>query len=303
MVDDQAFRELTEGAAAVRFSPRAVLRVSGERPLDFLDAVCTQEVAGLGPGRGALACLLDATGHVLAELRVLPMTRDEVLVDAEEAALETLRDHLGRIAPLSGCEVVDDSWGWGAIAIRGPKAETALLGLGEVPAAEHAFRSIDGAIVARVEWGLAGFDLLMPVGERVLVEAVEVGRDAWEAARIAAGRPRFGIDITPEHIVNETPLVDRALSPAKGCYPGQETVARIRNLGRPRRAVVGLRLSGEDPPEPGAPVRAGDAEVGRVTSAARTPEGPVAIATVRSEHAADGARLEAGGVPATVRRL
>ena len=117
---------------------------------------------------------------------------------------------------------------------------------------------------------------------------------SFEAARIAAGRPRFGIDVTPDMLVNETPLLSRAVSFTKGCYPGQESVARVRNLGRVRRRVVGLQLGAPAPP--GTPLLAGDVDIGRLTSSA----GLHAIAYARADIGDDAT---VGGAPAIVRAL
>jgi folate-binding protein YgfZ len=262
---------------------RAVVRVSGEEPLAFLHAMTSQELASLRPGQGALTCLLDERAHVLAEARALVLDDRSVLLDAEPAARGALVERLGRVAPLSACAVIDETGEWHLRPVRDSEDRSSPDG------AEHSFAERDGALVVRVEWGGPGVDLL--VRER----APASNADAYESARIAGGRPRFGIDVTPDLIVNETPLIERAVSFTKGCYPGQETVARIRNLGRARRALVGL--DSDALLRAGAPVRAGDREVGRVTSAA----GTWAIALVRAEAAEEPLLVE--GTPVRARTL
>lgn len=264
-----------------------VVRVRGREPLLFLDATTTQALRELSPGRGALTCLLDETGHVLSEMRVLPLRDGSVLLDGEPAAREALTGWLARVAPLSGCEILDESSSWHAATLRNVPPPP------DLPDDEHAFVERDDEIVARVRWGGPGHDVLAR-GPAAATGARDEA--AFETARIEAGRTRYGIDVTRELILNETPLLHHAVSFTKGCYPGQETVAKIRNLGRARRLLIGLRADG--PIKAGARVLDGEAEVGHVTSAA----GPVAIALVRAESATSLA-LSAGGLPVRPRAL
>jgi len=120
--------------------------------------------------------------------------------------------------------------------------------------------------------------------------------DELEVARIEAGRPRFGPDISEEFLVNETPLLVHALSLTKGCYPGQESVAKVHNLGSVRRSIRSLRS--DSVLMPAADIVVNGSVVGRVTSAATLPDGSgVAIAVVRSE-IEPGSGVDAGGVRA-----
>lgn len=293
------FAILHSGAGTSVRAGHLVARVRGTGPMAFLHAVTTQDVAGLTPGSGALACVLDETGHVLAEFRILALEDGSALIDAEDAARSAVHERLARVAPLAGCEVVDESDEWRVFAVRGPRAATAL-GIADPPDAEHSYVVRDDALALRVDWGLAGFDVLARAGSDPTWDAPAISDEAFEAARIAAGRPRFGVDITPDLIVNETPLLARAVSLTKGCYPGQESVAKITNLGRARRALVALSL-----PEPvvaGTPVVAEDVEVGWITSSAAIPGGAAAIAVVRTETLALAA-VEVGGHKAALRAL
>lgn len=288
-----AFQALRAHAIRCTMS-RAVVRVTGEAPLSFLHATLTQDVQGLRPGEGALAAYLDDKGRILAEVRVLAMHDGSVLLDAEDAARDALMTRLARIAPLSGCTLEDESLSWRYTAVRGPAAG-ADLGL---PDDEHAHIAADGDLAIRVVWGGPGIDILSR-GEPA-VDANDVDLASLEAARIAAGRTRFGIDVTPDLILNETPLLTRAVSFTKGCYPGQETVAKVRNLGRVRKLLVGL--------DGDAPMRAGDAvlydgaDVGAIRSAGETDAGWSAIALVRAE-AAERDALVVGPDPVRVRPL
>lgn len=288
-MDAGAFSALFDDIA-VAAVPHIFFEIRGADPVAFLNATTTQELGAITAGAGALTCLLDDKGHVRAELRVLARADGSVVIDCEEAARDGVA-WLARVAPLSGCEVIDVGDAWRVHAVRGARATF------DVPDQEHAFVERDGMLVVRVTWGLPGFDIIAPAVVDPGVVGARADASTFEAARIAAGRPRYGVDITVEHILNETPLIDRAVSFTKGCYPGQETVAKIRNLGRPRRAVVGVDAE--------APLAAGDAlqdderEIGRITSAASTPLGWRGIATVRAE--ATSAR--AGDTPVKLRAL
>lgn len=296
-MDADGFRALSEHAASARL-PRCVVRLAGESPLKFLHDTGTQDVADLQPGQGALTCFLNEKGRVQAEARTLALHDGSVLLDADPPAAGYLTGWLARIAPLSGCEVTDETARWNVAAVRGARAAEAL-GLGSALEAEHAHLVEGDRMIVRVAWGLPGFDVLSQ--SPILLDAL-VDDETFEAARIAAGRPRFGIDVTDEMLVNETPLLRHAVAMEKGCYPGQESVARVANLGRIRRCLVGLRFDATIDREPGTPVMLEGDEVGVVTSSARTPDGTAAIAHVRAE-IEDGATVEVGGVAGTLGAL
>jgi folate-binding protein YgfZ len=275
---------LRSGAAHVRLD-RLVARVTGEDPIAFLDATTTQDLSGLKPEQSALTCMLDEKGHVLAELRATALSDGAVLIDAEQAAREAITGWLAKVAPLSGCEVIDETSRWTVIAIRGARA------------AEH----VPGdAIAIEVDWGLTGYDIIADAP--VEIDAVSMSDTDYEAARIAAGRPRFGVDFDETTHIAETPLIARAVSFTKGCYPGQESVARVQNLGRVRKRLVGLDFEGADVPLVGTIISAESLEVGRVTSAAMWDARVSGIGFVRRD-VQDGATVAAGSASATVRAL
>lgn len=290
---------LRASAALVRPLPRAVFRLTGERPLAYLHDVLAQDVAGLVPGVGALAVALSPKGRISAELRVLPLLGGPVLIDAEPEAHAGIEDRIGRHAGLAGCAL--EPLELAVAAVRGTHADEALgaAGLPVPPNHEAAFVEREGFLVVRVAWGVPGFDL---VGNAPPIEAPAASIEELEAARIEAGRPRFGVDFGEDVLVNETPLLARAVASDKGCYPGQESVARIANLGGVRRTLRGLRAD-EESLRAGADVTAGDGVVGTITSAATLPGGgSAAIALLRSD-VEPGANVDAAGVPATVSEL
>lgn len=233
---------------------RLVARLHGDAPLTFLHAVLSQDVASLPAGRAAIGCYLDANAHVLAEIRVLHLPGDVVMFDAEPAAAPAF-ETLSSIAGLSGCEISFEPWTFSPE--RGP-----------TDLAEHEIRVTDRGIEVGVAWGGPGTDVLTP-GASPIVDAA-----GFEAARIEAGRPRFGVDITEDLYVFETPLLARAVSFTKGCYPGQESVARTVNLGAPKRKLARITFPS------GAPSAGAELDgMGRITSSA----GAYAIALVKAE--------------------
>jgi len=294
-MDERGFHALIDDAGVV-VVPRVVVRITGEQPLIFLHDTSTAEVGDLRAGSGALTCFLDEKGRVQAEARVLVLDLGSVLLDAEPAARGYLTGWLARIAPLSGCEIVEETVT--VTALRGAKAETALE-FSHPPVREHEHVQEHGLRAVRVEWGLPGFDVF---GSSFTPAARAVDAATFEAARIAAGRPRFGVDVTDEMLVNETPLLLRAVSGTKGCYPGQESVARVQNLGRVRRRLAGLRSRDEFDFRAGSAVTWNGEESGAVTSGARIPGGTVAIARLRAE-VADGETVEVAGRATTVTPL
>jgi folate-binding protein YgfZ len=287
--------------------PRAVFSLTGEKPLGYLHDVLAQDVAGLRRGDGALAAVLTASGRVAAEVRLLPLD-DSVLIDAEEGCRPGIEGHIARHAPLAGCEVSDVGDRFAVAAVRGGGVE-GLLGTAGLPVpgpAEASFAADGELLVVRVAWGLPGVDLLGPpdvVAAAVArIEAPRATLAELDAARVEAGRPLYGPDLGEELLVNETPLLAHGVSMTKGCYPGQESVAKVHNLGHVRRALRSLR-SAETLPTGAEVLVDGGAPAGRVTSAATLPDGGgVAIALLVAE-IEPGSVVTIGGVEAIVGSL
>lgn len=278
--------------------PRPAWRSPGETALKFLHDVTTQDLAGLAPGHGALTAVLDPKGRLKAVLRVLA-TGDGAFLDADPAAEDVVSTTLRRIAPLAGARLQPDPRRLFRVAGR-PADLDALTGPGE-----HDHAEVDGAVVVRVAWGGDGFDVLAaPEHEdrwrgRLAGVALKVVPAELEPARIRDGRPIFGIDLDDTMLVNETPLVERAVSFSKGCYPGQESVARVRNLGHVRRLICVLGVDGMPPPAGAIVADAAGDDVGRITSVAADAGGALALAIVSVEAAQSGG-LSVAGAPASV---
>ena len=267
---------MREGAAVVDRSSRKILRLNGKDPVGMLDAVLTNEVPKEAD-RGVYAMLLNPKGRVQTDLRVLRAGED-VLVDTEPEGAGAAREILGRYAPFSRVKLEDLSGSWSVLGLYGPRARDLLGGL---ELAEHASAPVEvggqAPLAVGVMFPVPGFDLFGPsedigAARTYLIEhgAVPASPSAYEAARIEAGIPRFGADITPENFPGETGALGRAVSFGKGCYPGQETVARMRYRGHPNKTLYRLVIEGTEA-HAGAEIAQNDKTVGAVTSVSTAP--------------------------------
>ncbi len=297
------YEALKEGAGLVDRSDRTVLRLAGRDPIGMLGAVLTNEVPKEA-NRGVYASLLNPKGRVQTDLRVLKCGED-VLVDTEPEGAGAAREILGRYAPFSRVEIEDLSLQdgpRGILGLYGPRAHELLdnLHLAEYESAEIEVGD-KKVLAAGVAVPVPGFDLL---GSEEALRAVRehleragaepVSPEAYETARVEAGLPRFGADITPENFPAEASILDRAVSFSKGCYPGQETVAKMYYRGRPNRTLHRLEIEGS-PPSPGASILQEEKHVGTVTSIAPlTIDGRTLALGYLSRNAQKDAPLSAG---------
>ena len=269
------YEALKERAGLVDHSDRIVLGLAGRDPVEMLNAILTNQVPREA-NLGIYATLLNPKGRIQTDLRILKSGED-VLVDTEPEGAGAAREILGRYAPFSRVEIEDlSAYGsWGILGLYGPRAHELL---DELRLAEHESAEAEvgetKVLAAGVAAPVPGFDLLGL--EKALRAAREhlkragaepVSPEAYETARIEAGFPRFGADITPENFPAEASILDRAVSFSKGCYPGQETVAKMYYRGRPNRTLHRLRIEGP-PPSPGAPILQEEKQVGTITSIA-----------------------------------
>src|SRR3954469_19540158 len=295
---DPAYRALTERAGVLDRSELGKLALTGGQAAEMLNGQVSNDVEALAAGAGCYAALLTNKGKMLGDLRVLN-AGDELLLLTERSALQALFDQLRRGVIGWDAELHKRTLQQGLLSVIGPLARE-VAGAGDLPAAEHANRrsEIGGAGVVLVATDL-GVDVICAAEDTARVRdallaagAVAVDEAAAEVVRVESGRPRYGIDLDDSTIPQEAGLNDRAVSFTKGCYVGQETVARLYWRGKPNRHLRGLRLSA--PVETGTPLRLGEREVGRVGSVANSPaHGPIALALVRRE-AAVGDTLAVG---------
>jgi tRNA-modifying protein YgfZ len=294
-----AYAALTEGCGLVDRSERGKLGLTGAGAAEFLNGQVTNDVEALEPGAGCYAAFLTHKGKMLGDVRVL-RTEDGLLLDTERIALQALFDLIRRHKVGFDVELHKRTLQCGLLSLVGPRARE-LAGAADLPDAEHAHRSGELAGVdVRLVVTDAGIDVLCAAEATVplvtaLAEAgaVPASEDDADVVRVERGRPRYGVDLDDTTIPQEAGLNDRAVSFTKGCYVGQETVARLFYKGRPNRTLRGLRLHGAA--ARGDELRLGERTVGSLGSVVESPRlGPIALALVRREAEA-GATLAVGG--------
>jgi folate-binding protein YgfZ len=292
----------TASVALVDRSERGKLAVSGPEAAAFLDSLLSNDIAGLEAGSGVDATLLTHKGRMLAEVRVLA-TEVELLLDTERSALQALFDALRQYRIGYRAELHKRTLECALLSLIGPAADDALAqppGPGEH---DHRASELAGRPVRVIRTDL-GIDVLCAADDTATVTdalrragAVPIDERVAETVRIEHGRPRFGVELDEDTMPQEAGLHERAVSYGKGCYVGQETVARLYWKGKPNRHLRGLRFSAEVPS--GAPLLLADQRVGAVASVVRSPRlGPIGLALVRRE-AAPGALLAVDGTDAT----
>jgi folate-binding protein YgfZ len=298
-------RVLLEGCGLLDRSERGKLALSGDGAAEFLNGQVTNELMTLRAGEGCYAAFLTHKGKMLGDLRILavgaeaPGSSPELLLDTERSALQALFDMIRRFKVGFAVELHKRTLERGLLSLIGPDAKR-VAGAAELGDAEHANAPVEiGDVPALAVRTDVGVDLICESADterlaRTFVErgAIAVSEEAVECLRVELGRPRFGIDVDETVIPQEAGLNDRAVSFTKGCYVGQETVARLHYRGKPNRHLRGLRLS--EPASPGEELRLGDRTVGRVASMVVSPRlGPIALALVRRE-AEPGAEVLVG---------
>ena len=284
------YQRLRESAGLVDRTGRGVLLLTGAEAAEYLQGQVTNDVEALQPGQGCYATLLTHKGKVVADMRIL-RGPDWLLIDTEQHALPALRRNVEMYSIGRDVQVADQTAERAILSLIGPGARGSLDA--EPPDAEHAW--VEGAHGLYVATDL-GVDVICAadsadaIKDALGVESVDL--EAAECVRIEAGRPRHGVDFDADTIPQEAGLNERAVSFTKGCYVGQETVARLHYKGKPNRHLRGLKLS--DPGQTGDIVTFGDREVGRLGSTAVSPiHGPIALAVIRRE-AAPGAEVTVG---------
>jgi len=246
---------------AVALRPRSFVRVAGPDAEDYLQRMLSNDVAALALGESCEALLLTPKARVIAPMRVLRRAEDDFLLLTEPELGETLRDQLLRMRFAAKAE----------IAVEEHTSTLVFGGTEGIPTEDYGEPAVE----------------VLDADHEPTLDA-----DALEAMRIEAGTPRFGREIDDRVLPAEAGLVERAVSLKKGCYPGQEPIARLHYRGHANRGLRVLVLEG-DLPEPDAELTYGEKVVGRVTSAVRSNGGIVALAYVRVEVPAD-AELDLG---------
>lgn len=281
---DAEYRQIREECGLL-FRERAVIDIEGPESAEYLQGQITNDAEAITPGSGCYALLLDRKGHVQADMRLLRLDEGEFQIDTARAAGPGLLKHLRTY--MIGRKVEITETPEAVISLLGP-GSSAVTGL--APGGEFDFTE---AIIAGVECRVAVTDIGLDVfcsadsaeavRDQLLSDgAVLVSEAAAEIARIESGRPRLENEMEAGPMPAETGVVERAVDFTKGCYIGQEPVARLHHRGKPNRFLRGLRL--EAPGAAGDTVWLGDRELGRIGTAAISPAtGRIALAILRKE--------------------
>jgi folate-binding protein YgfZ len=321
---------LIRRAGVLDLSCRTRLCLLGPDRQKFLNGQVTNDVKALAPGAGCYAALVSAKGKLQADLFVYCLD-EELLLDAEPGFADALRNRLEKYIIADDVQVADASTDYGLLSVQGPEADKVVSRIGfstNLPAARHQVTSFEDVTLGRVyianqpRLNSAGYDLFVPtpavpaVADKLVAAARALGGgpagwDAFEIARVEAGIPRFPVDMDETNLAPEAGLENSAISYTKGCYIGQEIIARLRTYGHPSRRLRGLVLeqSAVPPPKKADKLVKDGKEVGYVTSAVNSPRlgSILALAYVRREVDQPGdtllVRSAQGEIPARITHL
>jgi tRNA-modifying protein YgfZ len=297
------YEALHSRAAVFDRSHRGRLRVKGPRAAEMVTGMVTNDVSSLLPGQGCYAAALTAKGKIVADVRVL-VEEDGVLVDAPPRAAAAWAAMVKKFVNPRIAPHQDESASLRDIGIFGASARHVVSELTGVQAPaltalapySHVSVTVDGVtlIVVKVpDLDVEGFELILPAdafatfwARATAAGAAPAGLEAWEIARVEAGRPEWGVDVDDNTIPQEANFdALHAISYTKGCYVGQETVARVHFRGHVNKHLRGIRAAGVEPIRSGATLHdEAGAQVGDVRSAVRSPRlGAIALAMIRRE--------------------
>lgn len=301
--DWQAEYEQLRRGAAVAWRPADMrLELGGRDRAAFLHRLCTNQVDRIPPGEVREAFLTDAKAHLVAHLFVAA-TADALLLLGEAGQSQTVQSHLDFYLVQDDVQLLDRGEAWTTLLLAGPQAAEVLAKASQSQTLSgHVFPLPHGTgqlwIGPRTEANRV-WRAVRQAGAR------PCGRQALETRRIEQGWPVWGVDIGPANLAQEVGRDAQAISFQKGCYLGQETIARIESRGHVNRLLAGVEFSSPVPPGTGTPLSHDGQPVGQVTSAAARPQGraPIGLAFLRRALAEPGSRLEYPDGTATVAPL
>jgi len=300
-------RILETAAGVIDRSNRPVLAISGPDRLPWLHSICSQHVSNLADGESTEALVLSPHGHVEQHWQ-LTERDDTVWLDVEPGMADDALGYLEKMRFLKRVEPSEISDEWAVIGLVGPAADAVLVAAGHTPPTTRAIAALPaGGFARRTPWG--DVDLVVPrarladeITGLVAAGAAPAGLWAYDAKRVEARRPRLRFETDHRTIPHEVGWIDTAVHLDKGCYRGQETVARVQNLGRPPRRLVLVHLAGESDvlPDVGASVELAGRSVGFLGTAVQHHElGPVALAVIKRS-IPDDAELTVAGSSAAI---
>lgn len=309
------YSALTQGCGVVAFDDRTQIEVAGRDRVTFVHNLCTNDIKRLQPGQGCEAFLTTVQGHTLAHILVFA-TPQSLILETAAGCGPALLQHLDHYLISEDVQLLDRTAEWCEWLLAGAAAPQVLqtwnVTLPWQHACEHGHVRLDGLPVSVrcVPWFQGPSFQLVARREHAadltcrLQQAgvVACTADAFHSVRIEAGFPWFPWDITERNLPQEIARDAQTISYNKGCYLGQETVARLDAVGHVNRRLAGLRCDGVQLPPAGTPLTLNDVPLGHVTSAAYSPRlaAPLALALLRVQHTAPGSRLTWAGGTAEV---
>lgn len=299
-------------------SNRVQIELRGADRQTFLNNFCTNDIKSLQPGQGCEAFLTSIKGRILAHL-IVAAAEDSLWIDSVPGSNAAIVGHLDKYLITEDVVILDRTDNMGPLCLvaeESPQWPQSLAGIEELPLWGQQIVAIEGidVIVRRVGFASsAAYEFVVAHDQREALTQVltaagaTIGSaDTFEALRIAAGFPHYGIDLTEENIAQEAARNDQAISFTKGCYLGQEPIARLDALGHTNKELRVLQLADGPIPESGVAVtnQSGD-DVGRITSAAAHEEDkpPVAMAMLKTSATPAGTELTIGEATAIVRSV
>ncbi len=293
------YTAVRKGVGLMDDSARGKIKVTGKDRISFLHHILTNDIESLGLGSGSYAALLSGTGKILAEMNVYVFP-NHVLLDTEMGFEKKIIETIHKFIVQEDVKLADATDQYALLSIQGPRSESLAQAVFPGPFPElaeyhHAncnFGEVQATLIRRTRTGEKGYQLLIPkkaaheVAERVLVVGKlyglrPVGFGASEILRIEAGILRYGVDMDENLTLPETGLEDIAASETKGCYPGQEVVARIKTYGGLQKKMTGVAFEKGNLPSGGDKIysrqatpsggAASETEIGRITSACISP--------------------------------
>lgn len=323
----RVYDSLHSSAAFFPLPNRTQIEITGADRTTFLHAFCTGDIKKLKPGQGCEAFITNHQGKAVGHVLVF-CEEDRLLLDGGAGQTEAIIKHLDRFVISERVEFQDRTAAWPEILLAGPQSAAFLQAifstsspaerlqhfttdfgtsrvrirnvdfLGPIPAFQLSFFAVPSDDPLARLWSLPETEIL----SREIRENHPAHTDAFEIARIEAGFPLYGIDITEDNLPQEVNRNEQAISFTKGCYLGQETIARLDALGHVNRILTGLKFPADANPRPGETIMQGEKKIAQLTSVAYSPklQAPLALAYVRSIHATPGKRIPHGDGEAEV---
>lgn len=282
-------------------SNRERLVISGPDRVKFLHNLCTNDVKRLAVGGGCQAFVTSPQGRTLGLITILAR-EDSLLILADPGGLHFVLPHFEKYGVFDDVAFSDERESTYEIHVSGDQAPAWLKLLGAPSPGDREFDHVSTTLGGKFEvvvrespLGMPGFTLIGPAENRPFLltglDRAPLAEEALEGLRVEAGTPRFGHDFTVENLPQEVGIDSSTISFVKGCYLGQETVARLDALGHVNKILRGLDVRAGRVPESGTPITAGGQPAGVVSSSGRSPRGDrgVALAMVRVKAATVGA--------------